>query len=81
MATASRYNCKWTAVERDISGVVTKRIVAARPIRAGEKLTPDNVCVKRHDKGLRARYWDMVMGAVADRDYAVDEGVTLWMNS
>ena len=67
---------KPTEAERQISGVVKKRIVAGRDIQKKEILTADNVCVKRNDAGLSAKYWDMVIGQMADRDYEKDEAIS-----
>jgi N,N'-diacetyllegionaminate synthase len=50
-----------------------KSIVAARPIRAGELLTEDNLAVKRPGTGLSPMRWDEVVGRVASRDYAKDD--------
>ena len=70
--------CKTPTIEeRSISEVVLKRIVAARSISAGERLSAENLTVKRNDHGLSARYWDLVVGTEARRDYAVDEAIEL----
>lgn len=66
-----------TAAEREIAKVVTKRIVAAKPILKGETLTPDKLCVKRSDIGLRAVLWDSVVGKTAAKDFAPDDGIFL----
>ena len=63
--------------ERSISEVVLKRVVAARPIPAGKLLTAEDLTVKRNDRGLSARYWDLVIGTPARRDYAVDDAIEL----
>ena len=63
--------------ERSISEVVLKRVVAARPIPAGTILTADYLTVKRNDRGLSARYWDLVIGTPARRDYAADDAIEL----
>ena len=63
--------------ERAISEVVLKRIVAVRPIPAGKLLTAEDLTVKRYDRGLSARYWDLVIGTPAHRDYAADEAIEL----
>ena len=63
--------------ERAISEVVLKRLVAARPIPAGTLLTADDLTVKRNDRGLSARYWDLVIGTPARRDYAADDAIEL----
>lgn len=63
--------------EVEIAKVVRKSIVAARPIRKGERFGADNLAVKRAGEGLDAACWDMVVGLVADADYAADEPVRL----
>lgn len=64
-----------TSAEKQISKVVTKRIVAKREIKKGELFTLDNLCVKRNDVGILARNWDTVIGQTALKDYMVDEGI------
>ncbi len=63
--------------ERKISALVLKRIVASRPIQAGERLSEENLCVKRSDSGLPASCWDLLQGKTASRSYAADEPVGL----
>ena len=64
-----------TTVEQQIAKVVTKRLVAAKPIKAGEIFSAQNVCVKRSNAGALCRDWDKVIGKRATRDYQVDEGI------
>lgn len=66
-----------TDAEKEISKVVTKRIVASREIKQGEAFSEDNICVKRHDVGALAREWDVVLGMVACKNYMCDEGVVV----
>lgn len=66
-----------TMSEIDISKVVFKRIVASKEIKAGEVLSEENICVKRNDKGVPARYWDLIIGTVAKKDYSIDEAVEI----
>lgn len=66
-----------TDAERGIAKVVTKRIVAKTAIRPGDVFSGSNVCVKRNDIGVPARYWDSVLGRTAEKSYDVDEGITL----
>ncbi len=54
-----------------------KSLVAARPIRAGETFTSENVAVKRPGSGISPMRWDEVMGKVANQDYALDEQIKL----
>lgn len=64
-----------TSSEKDIKKVVTKRIVALRPITAGETFTEDNICVKRNDTGEPASQWDDVLGKISARNYRADDGI------
>lgn len=66
-----------TVSEKEISKVVLKRIVAARPIKKGTIFSDSDLAIKRNDSGLPARFWDIVIGHKADRDYEKDEGITL----
>ena len=54
---------------------VRRSVVAATPIRKGEKFTARNLSVKRPAGGLSPlHYWDL-LGTRAARDYAADEAV------
>lgn len=64
-----------TAAEKEISKVVTKRIVASKHIRKGEIFNENNICVKRNDLGLKAQNWDLVLGKTSGNEYQVDEGI------
>lgn len=66
-----------TAVEVEISKVVTKRILASKFIKAGEQFSEDNLCVKRNDIGEKSNLWDYVIGKTAQKDYVPDEGILL----
>lgn len=66
-----------TEAESKIAKVVTKRIVASRKIKRGELLSSKNLCVKRNDSGMEARYWDIVVNRKADRCYDIDEGIVI----
>lgn len=63
--------------ERENRTVVRKSIVAAEPIRAGEVFTESNLTVKRPGAGVSPMAWDDVIGRVAGRDFAPDEGIEL----
>lgn len=53
--------------------VARRVLVAARPIRAGEVFTPDNLAAKRAGGGLEpGLYWSL-LGQAAAHDFAVDE--------
>lgn len=66
-----------TPVEKEISKVVLKRIVAKRAIREGQVITEADICVKRNDIGLACNKWDIVIGTKARKDYVADEGIEL----
>jgi N-acetylneuraminate synthase len=54
-------------------GVARRSLVAAAPIRRGERFTGANVTFKRPAGGLEPiRYWDL-LGRESRRDYAPDE--------
>jgi len=57
--------------------IVRKSLVAAIPIHAGERFTPENVTAKRPGTGISPMRWDEVIGRVAGRDFAADELITL----
>lgn len=66
-----------TKVEKEISKVVLKRIVAKKSIKEGQLITEDDICVKRNDAGLPCNKWDIIVGTRARRDFVVDEGIDL----
>lgn len=66
-----------TEVEKEISDLVLKRIVARKEIKKGQILTEDDLFVKRNNCGLMARNWDLVIGTKAKKDYMKDEGIIL----
>ncbi len=53
--------------------IARKSIVASRPIRAGERLSAENLAVKRPGTGISPMLWDDVVGGTASRDYELDE--------
>lgn len=66
-----------TQAEKETSKVVFKHIVASRNIFAGELLDANNMCVKRNESGISARYWDLMVGRKAKRAYAENEAIEL----
>jgi N-acetylneuraminate synthase/N,N'-diacetyllegionaminate synthase len=64
-----------SASEQANIAVARKRIVAKYDIQKGERLTEDNLTLKRSDKGFYADVWCEVIGQVAPQDYAAGEGV------
>lgn len=53
--------------------VARKSIVAARPIRAGEVFTSENIAIKRPGSGISPMRYDEIVGERAARDYEEDE--------
>jgi len=66
-----------TDEEKKISTVLSKRIVAKRAIMEGEVLSDENVCVKRNNKGVLAKYWDVVIGRKANKEYLENDGIQI----
>ena len=55
--------------------VVRKSLVAARPIRAGELFSKNNLTAKRPGTGISPMNWDAWIGLKAFRDFAADEQI------
>lgn len=53
--------------------IARKSLVAAKPIRKGERFTLDNLDIKRPGTGLSPMQMDQILGQCARRDYQVDE--------
>lgn len=53
--------------------IARKSIVAARPIRAGDVFSEDNLTIKRPGTGLSPMLWPQVLGRTASRDFAEEE--------
>ena len=66
-----------SASEEKNKTVARKSLIAARPIRAGEAFSPENIAVKRPGTGLSPMRWNEVMGKAAPRDFAPDELIEL----
>ncbi len=59
--------------EADTRRVARKSLVAARAIRAGERLTPDRVAIKRPGTGIPPGALEQALGRVVRRDLRADE--------
>jgi N-acetylneuraminate synthase len=57
--------------------VARKSIVAARPIRQGDRYSADNLTVKRPGTGLSPMRWREVIGREAPRDFDKDQLIEL----
>lgn len=67
------YNKVPNEVERMTADVVRKSIVAKCKIKKGERLTSDNLTVKRPGSGINPMRWFEVVNQEANRDYEEDE--------
>lgn len=63
------------ASEQKNSEVVLKRIIAKKPIMKGEVLNEGNLVLLRSSKGIPAKFWDLIIGKPARRDYQMDEPI------
>ncbi len=55
--------------------VARKSIVANRTIKKGEKLTQENLAIKRPGNGITPMRWDEIVGSVAMKDYLAEEPI------
>ena len=62
-----------TPSEKINKNIVRKSIIAKCFIKKGERLTEDNLTVKRPGTGLSPMKWDKVIGTIAVTDYQADE--------
>ena len=66
-----------TPSEKKNIEIARKSIVARRMIRKGEKLTEENLAVKRPGSGISPMRWFEVLGTKAARDFQPDELIEL----
>lgn len=57
--------------------IARKSIIAAKPIKAGERFTIDNLTTKRPGTGINPMRWNEVLGQIAKKDFAEDELIEL----
>jgi N,N'-diacetyllegionaminate synthase len=57
--------------------IIRRSLVAALPISAGDKFTPQNLTAKRPGLGLSPMLWDDVIGRVAVRDFLPNDLIEL----
>ena len=62
-----------TVSEQANMPVVRKSLVAAKPIRAGDKFSEENLTAKRPGTGISPMHWDDWIGQTSSRDFATDE--------
>lgn len=63
------------ASEKKNAEVVLKRIIAKDSIRKGDILGENNLALLRSSEGIPAKYWDLIAGKPAKRDYKEDEPI------
>ena len=59
--------------EQENKNIVRKSITAKCSIKKGERLTEDNLIIKRPGTGICPMIWDKIIGTVAMNDYQADE--------
>lgn len=57
--------------------IARKSLVAAKPIKAGDRFTAENLTIKRPGTGVSPMRWDEAMGRTATRDYRADDLIEL----
>jgi len=62
-----------TQSEKINKNIVRKSIIARCVIKKGERLTEDNLTVKRPGTGISPMKWDKLIGTLAETDYQTDE--------
>lgn len=63
--------------EQLISEVVLKRLIAKTSIKKGDILGVQNIAILRNLEGVPAKYWDLIAGKPATKDYDIDEPIKL----
>ncbi len=53
--------------------IARKSIIVSCQIKKGEKITKDNITVKRPGTGISPMRWDEIIGSYATKDYNVDD--------
>jgi len=53
--------------------VARKSIVAKTEIKKGDKLSEENIAIKRPGNGINPMRWDEIVGSIATKDYSEDE--------
>jgi N,N'-diacetyllegionaminate synthase len=66
---------KPAACELENLNTVRRGIVAALPIKTGERFSEKNITVRRPARGLPASEWPRIIGQAADRDFKINEPI------
>ena len=53
--------------------IARKSIVAKTEIKKGDKLSEENITIKRPGSGINPMRWDEIVGTIATKDYKEDE--------
>jgi N,N'-diacetyllegionaminate synthase len=53
--------------------IARKSIFAGSNIKKGDKLSEENITIKRPGNGINPMRWDEILGTVASKDYLEDE--------
>lgn len=64
---------KPTKDEEETSRLVRKSIVAKKGIKKGEKITKENIAIKRPGTGLAPKYFEKIIGKTAKKGIKADE--------
>ncbi len=59
--------------EIPVRNKLAKSVTAAKPIKKGEKITPDMLIMKCPGTGLTGKYFDQLVGKIAQKDMAEEE--------
>jgi N-acetylneuraminate synthase/sialic acid synthase len=74
VALGDGVKCRYASEEATMTKM-RKKLVAARPLSAGHRLTPDDVAIKVTPEGLPPYEWEKVIGQVLARPLAEDEKI------
>lgn len=55
--------------------IARKSIVASRAIQKGERLSTENITIKRPALGISPMLWDEIIGTIASKNYHEDEAI------
>ena len=53
--------------------IARKSIVAKIEIKKGDRLSEENITIKRPSNGINPMRWDEIVGTIATKDYKEDE--------
>jgi len=68
---------KVTESEKKNIKVVRKIVVAKRDIKKGDIFGKNNLTTKRANKGIEAKYWNIIEGKKAKKDFKKDDAIEI----